>query len=106
MVTVNLGLHGGVPNLFSLPAPAYAGTVPAGTPSTAPMAAACVKSAPAARVDKSGLETALKKQRLANCEARLRKEISISPVPNAMAGANVSIARWLNQGQTSPVIHS
>ena len=58
-VTMNLGSQSGVPNLFGLPAPVYAGTVPAGQSNTTPMAAAHARSAPAARVDKSGTETAL-----------------------------------------------
>ncbi len=53
-VTANLGSRSGVPNLFGLPAPVYAGTVPAGAPNTVPVAAALEKSAPAARVEKSG----------------------------------------------------
>ncbi len=59
VVTVKLGLHSRVPNLFGLLAPAYAGTVPTRAPSTAPTAAAHTRSAPAARVDKSGSDTAL-----------------------------------------------
>ncbi len=38
-VTKNLGSQSGVPNLFGLPAPVYAGTVPAGSPNTTPTAA-------------------------------------------------------------------
>ncbi len=38
-VTINFGSQGGVPNLFGLPAPVHAGTVPAGASNTAPMAA-------------------------------------------------------------------
>ncbi len=34
-VIMNLGSQGGVPNLFGLPAPVYAGTVPSGAPNTA-----------------------------------------------------------------------
>ncbi len=71
-VTTNLGSQRGVPNLFGLPAPVYAGAVPAGEPNTAPTAAARARSAPAARVDKSGAETALRDRRLANYEARLK----------------------------------
>ncbi len=58
-VITNLGSQGGVPNLFGLPAPVYAGTVPAGAPNTTPTAAAHARSAPAARVNKSGTETDL-----------------------------------------------
>ena len=58
-VTMNFGSQGGVPNLFGLLAPVHAGTVPAGASNTTPMAAACARSAPAARVDNSGTETAL-----------------------------------------------
>ncbi len=58
-VTTNFGSQSGVPNLFGLPAPVYAGVVPAGASNTTPTAAACARSAPAARVDKSGTETAL-----------------------------------------------
>ena len=67
-----------VSNLFGLSAPVYAGTVPAGAPSTAP----------AARVD-NGSETALRYQRLANYAARLRQEGSVSLVPNTMASAGI-----------------
>ncbi len=76
-----------MPNLFGLPAPVYAGTVPAGASYTTPMAAVSARSAPAARVDKSGTETALRDKRLANYKARLRQEGLVSPVPNAMASA-------------------
>ncbi len=57
--TADLGSHSGVPNRFGLPAPVYTGTVLAGAPSIAPTAAASARSAPAARVDKSGSDTAL-----------------------------------------------
>ena len=57
--TANLGSHSGVPNWFGLSAPVYTGTVSGGAPSTAPTAAASARSAPAARVDKSGSYTAL-----------------------------------------------
>ncbi len=53
------------------------------------MAAAHARSTPAARVDKSGTETALQDQRLANYEARLKQEGSVSVVPNAMASASI-----------------
>ncbi len=56
-MTTNLGSQSGVPNVFSMSAAAYAGTMPAGVPSTAPMAAARARSAPAARVNKSGSDT-------------------------------------------------
>ncbi len=88
-MTVNLGLHSGVPNLFGLPAPVYVGTVPGGTPSTGRTAAARARSAPVARVDNSGSDTALQGQRLANYEARLRQEGSFSLVTNAMIGTSV-----------------
>ncbi len=55
-VTMNLGPQSGMPNLFGLPAPVYTGTVLAGAPNTAPKAAACARSTPAAWVDKSGTE--------------------------------------------------
>ncbi len=86
---MNLGSQSGVPNLFSLPAPVYAGTVLGGAPNTAPTAAARARSAAAARVDKSGTETTLQDKRMANYEARLRQEGSASPVPNAMASASI-----------------
>ncbi len=89
VVTANPGSHSNVPNLFSLPAPVNAGIVLAGAPNTAPTAAARTGSAPAARVDKSGLDTTLQDQRLANYEARLRQEGSDLPIPNAMAGASI-----------------
>ena len=85
-VTANLGSHSGVPNLFRQPAPVYVETLPAGAPSTAPTAAVYARSAPAARVDKSRSDTALSDQCLANYEARLRQEVSVSLGPNAMAG--------------------
>ncbi len=94
---MNLGSQGDVPNLFGLPAPVYAGTVPAGTSNTTPMAAARARSAPAARVDKSGTETALRDRRLANYEARLKQEGSVSPVWNAVASA--STPRGIEHGQ-------
>ncbi len=87
-VVTNLGSQSGVPNLFGLPAPVYAGTVPAGASNAAPMAAAHARSAPAARVDKSGTETALRDRRLANYEARLRQEGLVLPVLNAVASAS------------------
>ena len=59
-VTMNFGSQGGVPNLFGLPAPVHAGTVPARASNTVPTAAARARSAPAARVDKSGIYTALR----------------------------------------------
>ena len=99
MVTANLSSHSDVPNLFGLPALVYTGTVPDGAPSTAPMAAACVISAPVARVDKSGSDTALRAQCLANYEARLRHEGSDSQVPNAMALA--SIPRGIGHSQVA-----
>ncbi len=88
-VTMNLVSQSGVPNLFGLPAPVYAGTVPAGALNTAPKAAACARSVPVARDDKSGTETALRNRRLANYEARLRMEGSFSPVPNAVVSASI-----------------
>ena len=59
-VTLNLGRQGGVPNLFGLPAPVHAGTVPAGATSTVPTAAERARGAPAARVNKRGIDTALR----------------------------------------------
>ncbi len=73
-VTTNFGSQGGVPNLFGLPAPVHAGTVPAGATNTIPTAAACARSAPAAWVNKSGIDTALRERRLANYEAELKQE--------------------------------
>ncbi len=58
-VIMNFGSQGGVPNLFGLLAPVHAVTVPAGASNPAPTAAECARSAPAARVDKGGTETAL-----------------------------------------------
>ncbi len=46
-VTSNLGSHSGVPNLFVMPAPVYAGPVPAVASSTTPTAAARARNAPA-----------------------------------------------------------
>ncbi len=76
-VTMNFSSQSSVPNLYGLPAPVYAGTVPAGASNTAPMAAACTRSAPAGRVSKSGTETTLRNRRLANYEARLKQEGSV-----------------------------
>ena len=59
-VTTNFGSQGDVPNLFGLPTPVHTGTVPAGATSTVHTSAARARSAPAARVDKSGLHTALR----------------------------------------------
>ncbi len=73
------------------------------------MAAVCARSAPAARVIKIGSETALRDQRLANYEARLRQEGSVSPVPNPMVDASVPHGvghSQFTQGQTAPVTHS
>ena len=70
-VTTNFGSQGGVPNLFGLPAPV---PVPARASNILPTTAARVRSAPAARVDKSGVDTTLRDQRLANYEARLKQE--------------------------------
>ncbi len=87
-VTANFGSQGGVPNLFGLPAPVHAGTVPARATNTVPMAAAHARSAPAARVDQSGLDTALRHQRLAIYEAKLKQEEQVSPVPTAVVSAS------------------
>ncbi len=87
-VTTNFGSQGGVPNLFGLPAPVHTETVPAGASNTIPTAAACARSAPAARVDKSGNETALQDQRLANYKARLKQEEPDSLVPTAVVSAS------------------
>ena len=100
-VTKNLGSQSGVPNLFGLPAPVYAGTVPAGEFNTAPMGAACARSAAVARADKIGTETALRDQHLANYEARLRQEGSVSSVQNAVASA--SIPRGAEHSQMGPL---
>ncbi len=89
MVTANLGLQGNMSNLFGLPAPVYAGTGPAGALNTALTAAVRARSAPAARVDKGGPDTALRDQCLANYEATLRQEGSVTPVPNSMASASI-----------------
>ncbi len=83
-VTTNFGSQGGVPNLFGLPAPVYAGTVSAGGTSTVPTAAARAKSAPAARVDKSGIDTTLRDRRL----AKLKQEGPVLPVPTAVVSAS------------------
>ncbi len=87
-VTTNLGSQGGVPNLFGLPAPVHAGTVPAGATNTVHTAAARARSAPAAWVDKSGIDTALRERRLANYEAKLKQEETASPVPTAVVSAS------------------
>ena len=88
-VTTNFGSQGCVPNLFSLPAPVYAGTVLAGAPYTVPTAAALARSAPAARVNKRGTETALRDRRLASYEARFKQEELVSPVSTAVVSASV-----------------
>ena len=109
-MTENLGSHSGVPNLFGLPAPFYAGTVMAGAPSAAPMAAAHARSAHAARVDKSGSEAALLYQRLATMRPDLGRKVRFHwyrmpwLVPASRAVLNT--ARWFTQGQIAPVIHS
>ncbi len=87
-VTTNFDSQGGVPNLFGLPAPVYARIVPPGASITAPTATACTRSTHAARVDKCGTETTLRDRRLANYEARLKQEGSVSPVPNAVVSAS------------------
>ncbi len=87
-VTTNFGSQGGVPNLFGVPAPIDAGIVPARASNTVPTAAAHARSAPAARVDKSGIDTALRDRRLANYEARLKQEEPISLVPTAVVSAS------------------
>ena len=87
-VTTNFGSQCGVPNLFGLPAPVHTGTVPAGASNTILMAAACARSTPAARVDKSGTDTALRDRRLANYEARLKQEGPVSLVPTAVVSAS------------------
>ncbi len=61
------------------------------------MATARARSAPAARVDKSGTETALQDRRLANYEARLKQEEPASLVP--MAVVSVSAPRSAEHGQ-------
>ncbi len=96
-VTTNFGSQGSVPNLFGLPAPVHVGTVPAEELNTVPMAAARARRAPAARVDKSGTETALRDRRLANYEARLKQEEPVSPVPTAVVSA--SAPRSTEHGQ-------
>ncbi len=87
-VTMNFGSQGNVPNLFGLPAPVHAGTVAAGATNTVPTAAAHARSAPAARVDKSGIDTALRDRRLANYEGKLKQEEPVSPVPTAVVSAS------------------
>ncbi len=69
----------------------------AGASNTTPLAVVHARSAPAARVDKSGTETALRDQRLANYEARLRQEGTVSTVLNAMVSA--STPRGVEHGQ-------
>ncbi len=51
-------------------------------------AAAHAKSAPAARVNKRGTDTALRDQRLAKYEAKLKQEEPVSPVPTAVVSAS------------------
>ena len=87
-VTTSFGSQRGVPNLFGLPAPVHAGTVPAGAANIVPTDAAHARSAPAARVNKSGIDTALRDRRLANYEARLKQEEPVSPVPTAVVSAS------------------
>ena len=99
---MNFGSRGSVPNLFGLPAPVHTGTAPAGASNTVPTAAERVRSTPAAKVNKSGNETALRDRRLANYEARLKQEESDSPVPTAVVSA--SAPRSADAGQAVPVI--
>ena len=87
-VTTNFGSQDGVNNLLGLPAPVHTGTVLAGASNTVLTAAAHARSTPAARVDKSGTETALRDRRLANYEARLKQEEPVSPVPTAVVSAS------------------
>ncbi len=86
---MNFGSRGSVPNLFGLPAPVHAGTVPAGASNTVLTDAVRARSTPAARVDKSGTDTALQDRRLANYEARLKQEGPVLPVPTAVVSASV-----------------
>ncbi len=62
--------------------------MPAEAANTVPMAAVHARSAPAARVDKSGLDTALRDRRLANYEAKLKQEEPVSPVLTAVVSAS------------------
>ncbi len=109
-IGVNPYLHQGTPNLFGLPASLHAGTVPTRAPYIAPTAAAHARSALTASVDKSGSDTVLQDQRLANYEPRLRQESLVSPTNNAMTGPTTCTALdmvgWLNQGQRASMIHS
>ncbi len=95
-VTTNFSSQGGVPNLFGLPPPVHTGTVMTGASNTAPTSAAWTRSAPAARVEKSGTEIALRDRRQ-NYEARLKQEVPVSPVPTAVVSA--SAPRSTEHGQ-------
>ncbi len=50
--------------------------------------AARAKSAPAARVDRGGIDTTLRDRRLANYEAKLKQEEPVSPAQTAVIGAS------------------
>ncbi len=106
-VTSNFGSQGGVPNLFGLPAPVHTGTVPAGASNTTPMAAVRARSTPTARVNKSGIETALRDRRLAKYKARFKQEGPVLPVPTAVVSAstphNAEHGQMVHQGQIVPV---
>ncbi len=62
--------------------------MPAGATNTVPTAAVRARSAPAARVDKSGVDTALRDQCLTNYEAKLKQEGVVSPVPTAVVSVS------------------
>ncbi len=109
-VTMNFGSQGGVPNLFRLPAPVHAGTVPAGATNTVPTAAARARSTPAARVDKSGIDTALRDRRLTNYEAKLKLEEPFRRFRLLWLAPALCVAlnttRWFIREQAAPVTHS
>ncbi len=108
MVTANLDLPSSVPNLLGLSAPAYTGTVQTGAFRTCPSSAARARSAPAARVDKSGSETALRDWLTMRPDLGRKARFRRSPMPWLVPASRAVLhtARWLNQGQTAPVIHS
>ncbi len=104
-VTMNFSSQGGVPNLFGLPAPVYAGTVLAGASNTAFTAAACGRSATAASVGKSGTKTALQDDVWPITRPNLRGRLDqfhrmLWLVPALCIALNT--ARWSIRGQTVP----